>query len=319
MSYTHKPFAIHGSAAAIITPMDETGRIDPDAFEALIDWQIKSGTTALIVGGTTGEGATLRKQEMSCIFHLAVEAAQGRVPIVAGIGAITPDDSIDLAHLAMDAGVNGLLAVTPYYVRPDDIGMYRHFSAIHDATDLPIILYDVPARTGTTISESVLEKLADKNRFPRITGLKDCTNDMARIARMSSLFNVLSGNDDTALEAREYGAHGCISVTANIAPDRLAAMHASFDAGNITAARQQNNALMPLHTAMFCISSPIAVKYAASRLGFGHNIIRAPLSPADDLTQAKIDRAMNRLGIIGSGPKTPTPLTPKGAKHLRVA
>lgn len=277
-----------GYTTALITPLCNN-RIDHRAFVQLIETQIEQGISGIVAGGTTGEATSLTKSELAGLFDLAADTANGRVPVIAGCGAPSTAAAIELSLEAQRAKVDALLHVTPYYTRPSQEGLFQHFKAIHDATDLPIILYDVPGRTGVTISDDLLYRLAD---LPRITGLKDCTNNTGRIRKINSRFNVLSGNDDTALEYMQNGADGCISVTSNIVPDLCASMYKAHASGDITTARNIDASLQPLHTAMFADASPAPVKFAASQLGLARNELRLPHVSTNSQVEAQVLRAL---------------------------
>jgi 4-hydroxy-tetrahydrodipicolinate synthase len=287
-----------GSIVALITPF-KNGKVDRESFQRLVDWQIKEGTAGLVPCGTTGESPTLSHDEHKLVVELCIEAAARRVPVIAGTGSNNTAEAIDLALHAKKAGADAQLTVTPYYNKPTQEGLYRHFKALHDAVDLPIIIYNIPPRSVIDMSVETMARLAE---LPRIVGVKDATNDLARPVRTRLAcgedFSILSGEDGTALALLAQSGDGCISVTANIAPRLCAGMHAAWRKGDFAAARRLNEVLMPLHDALFCETSPAPVKYGASLLGLSTADVRLPMVPASETAQARVRAAMEHAGLL---------------------
>ncbi len=268
-----------GSMAALVTPLRDD-RVDADAFAALCARQIDRGSAALVPCGTTGEAPLLTADEHRRLIEIAVATAGGQVPVIAGAGTCSTAASVALARQAEQAGASALLCVTPYYLRPTQEGVIRHVGAIHDAVGLPIVLYDVPARTACALSDETVRRLAE---LPRVIGLKDATADLRRPGRLLRLigdgFTLLSGDDATQADFRLAGGHGCISVTANVAPALCAALHHAWDVADLVALRSVTQILAPLHAALFLESNPIPVKRALHHLGLITDELRLPLTP----------------------------------------
>ena len=288
-----------GSCTALITPF-KGGQIDTEAFCKLVEWQIESGTSALIPVGTTGESPTLSHEEHDIIVGLCIRQAAGRVPIIAGAGSNSTAEAIRLAKHAADAGADAVLIVSPYYNKPTQNGLYQHFSSVANAVHVPVIVYDIPGRSIVHVADETLVKLASDHL--NISGLKDATADVGRPTRLRNLLGVdfaqLSGEDATALPYLAAGGHGCISVTANIAPKLLSEMHKAWSAGDIAKAQSINERLMPLHDAMFCEASPGPVKYAAELLGICRAETRLPLCEIDSESKTCIESALFRTGLM---------------------
>lgn len=288
-----------GSLVALITPMAEDGSLDAKAFQEFCEWQIAEGTQGLIPVGTTGESPTLSHDEHRRVVELCVEAAGGRVPIIAGTGSNSTDEAIELTRHAKEAGADAALIVTPYYNKPTQEGMFLHFTAIADAVDLPIIVYNIPGRSVVDMSVETMARLA---KHPNIVGVKDATANLARPlhtrAAIGPDFCQLSGEDHTALAFLAAGGHGCISVTANIAPRLCAEMHAAWAAGNFAEAMAIQDRLLPVHDAMFCETSPGPVKYAASLLAKSSAFCRLPMAPVAESTRARVKAAMVSAGLL---------------------
>ncbi len=286
-----------GSIVALITPF-RNGTVDRAAFQRLIDWQIKEGTNGLVPCGTTGESPTLTHDEHRLVVELCVEAAAKRVPVIAGTGSNNTAEAIELAKHAKDAGADAQLVVTPYYNKPTQEGLYQHYKALHDAADLPIIIYNIPPRSVIDMSVETMSRLA---KLPNIVGVKDATNDLARPLKTRLAcgpeFSILSGEDATALALMAQSGDGCISVTANVAPRLCAEMHQAWQRGDFKKARQLNELLLPLHDALFCATSPAPVKFAASLLGFSTPEVRLPLVPASENARARVRKAMEQVGL----------------------
>lgn len=289
----------HGSLTALITPMEEDGGVDFGAYARLIDWQIEQGTTGLVPVGTTGESPTLSHDEHKAVVEAAIAAARGRVPVMAGAGSNATAEAIQLARHAERAGADAVLVVTPYYNKPTQEGLYRHYKAIAEAVALPVYIYNIPGRSVIDMSVETMARLA---ALPNIAGVKDATANLARplhtLRACGPDFCQLSGEDHTALAYLAAGGQGCISVTANVAPGLCAQMHAAWARGDVRGAMDIQMRLLPLHDAMFCESNPGPVKYAASLLGFGTNFVRLPLVPVSEASAARVKAAMLEAGLL---------------------
>ena len=289
----------HGSLVALVTPMDADGRIDEDAYARLIDWQIAEGTQGLVPVGTTGESPTLTHDEHKRVVELAIKTAKGRVPVMAGAGSNSTAEAIGLARHAKQAGADAALVVTPYYNKPTQEGLYRHYMAIADAVEIPIYIYNIPGRSVIDMSVETMARLA---AHKNIAGVKDATANLTRPYHITrdcgADFIQLSGEDHTAIAYLAAGGHGCISVSANIAPRLCAQMHAAWAEGDIKNAMAIQSRLISLHDAMFAESNPGPVKYAASLLGFGSAFCRLPLAPIAAANAEKMRIALRGLGLI---------------------
>ena len=289
---------LKGSLVAIVTPMREDGALDLDAFRRLIDWHIREGTDGIVVVGTTGESPTVDFDEHRLLIDTAVKHAAKRIPIVAGTGANSTREAIELAAHAKKAGADMSLTVVPYYNRPTQEGLYRHFRAIAEAVDLPHILYNVPGRTVADIQNDTVLKLA---QVPNIVGIKDATADLQRGAELlhskPADFAVYSGDDATGLALMLYGGDGVISVTANVAPRLMHEMCIAALAGNVATAREVNNKLLGLHRDLFCEANPIPVKWAVQQLGHIAGGIRLPLTPLSSDFETRIRAAMRQAEV----------------------
>ncbi|MBB4284766.1 4-hydroxy-tetrahydrodipicolinate synthase [Roseospira goensis] len=288
-----------GSLTALITPFTATGAIDDAAFQAFVDWQIKQGTEGVIPVGTTGESPTLTHDEHKRVVALSVEAAAGRVPVIAGTGSNSTHEAIDFTRHAKEAGADAALVVTPYYNKPTQEGLYQHYKAIHDAVDLPIVIYNIP---GRCIVDMTIETMVRLAALPNIVGVKDATNDLARpLATRLALgdgFCLLSGEDATIGAFLGQGGHGCISVTANVAPAQCAALHRAWRDGDLATFAAMRDRLMPLHAALFAETSPGPVKYAAALLGKSSPATRLPLVPVAEQTKVVVEAAMRTVGLL---------------------
>ncbi|HYA66682.1 MAG TPA: 4-hydroxy-tetrahydrodipicolinate synthase [Burkholderiaceae bacterium] len=289
---------ITGSLVAIVTPMREDGSLDLEAYRRLIDWQIAEGTNAIVAVGTTGESATVDPPEHIELIRVAVEAARGRVKVIAGTGANSTSEAIELTAHAKRVGADASLQVVPYYNRPNQEGMYRHFRAIAEAVDLPIILYNVPSRTVADLSVETALRLT---QVPGIVGLKDASGDLSRVVEMRrrgpANFAQYSGNDDSALAFILLGGQGVISVTANVAPRLMSQMCAAALAGDLLRARALNERLMPLHLRLFVEPSPIPTKWALARMGRMSAGLRLPLVPLSPAGQEAVIGALREAGV----------------------
>lgn len=287
-----------GSFTALITPFDN-GAFDEEAFCKLVEFQIKSGTHGLVPVGTTGESPTLSHDEHRRVVALCIEQAGGRVPVIAGAGSNSTAEAIELAHSAKSAGANGILVVTPYYNKPGQEGLYRHFKAINDAVDIPLIIYNIPGRSVIDMS---VETMARLFALPNTVGVKDATAKMSRVSQqrqaMGADFCQLSGEDATALGFMAHGGHGCISVTANVAPALCAEFQNACLAGDFARALELQDRLMPLHEALFVESNPAPVKYAAERLGLCRADVRLPLSPISEASCGAVEDALRHAGLL---------------------
>lgn len=289
---------ITGSLVAIVTPMREDGSLDLEAYRRLIDWQIAEGTNAIVAVGTTGESATVDPSEHIELIRVAVEATRGRVKVIAGTGANSTTEAIELTAHAKRVGAHASLQVVPYYNRPNQEGMYRHFRAIAEAVDLPIILYNVPSRTAADLSVETALRLT---QVPGIVGIKDASGDLSRVVEMRrrgpGSFAQYSGNDDSALAFMLLGGHGVISVTANVAPRPMSQMCAAALAGDVLRARALNERLMPLHQRLFVEPSPIPTKWALARMGHISGGVRLPLVPLSATGQEAVIAALREAGV----------------------
>ena len=290
---------LKGSITALVTPFRD-GKVDEAAFRASVERQIEAGTHGLVPVGTTGESATLTDDEHELVIRLCIETAAGRVPVIAGAGANDTAYAISIARRAQEFGADALLAVTGYYNRPNQAGVLAHYTALHDATDLPIVIYNIPARTSVNISVDTLSALS---KLPRIAGVKDATGDLARVAlqriHCDKDFVQLSGEDMTAVGFNAMGGKGCISVTSNVAPALCAAMQEATLEGDFEKALGLQDNLAPLHDALFSDASPGPAKYAMSLLGVMTDDVRLPLVNASDAAKAKVRTAMKALDLIG--------------------
>jgi 4-hydroxy-tetrahydrodipicolinate synthase len=290
-----------GSFVALITPF-RNGAVDRDAFQRLVEWQVKQGTHGLVPCGTTGESPTLSYEEHKLVVELCVEAAAKRVPVVAGTGSNNTAHSIELARHAKKAGADAQLVVTPYYNKPTQEGLFQHYKALHDAVELPIIIYNIPPRSVIDMSVETMARLA---KLPNVVGVKDATNDLARPLRTrlacGAKFSILSGEDATALALLAQSGDGCISVSANVAPRLCADLHEAWQKGDVARAKALNELLLPLHDALFCETSPAPVKFAASLLGLSTPEVRLPLVAASETARARVGKAMEHVGLLKAG------------------
>jgi len=287
-----------GSLVALITPF-RNGAVDDTAFQELVAWQLGQGTHGLVPCGTTGESPTLHDDEHRRVVALCAEVAKGRAPVIAGTGTNSTEHTIALTREAKAAGADAALIVCPYYNKPTQEGLYQHFKAVHDAVDLPIVIYNIPGRSVVDMSNATMARLA---KLPNIVGVKDATNDLTRPLKMrleiGADFALLSGEDATAVAYLAQGGDGCISVTANVAPGLCAAMHEAWQRGDLATVRAINERLLPLHDALFAETSPAPVKYAASLLGRCVATVRQPLWAIAPETQEKVRQAMRGAGLI---------------------
>jgi 4-hydroxy-tetrahydrodipicolinate synthase len=293
---------IKGSLTALITPM-KGGKLDEAAFRKLVSWQIAEGTQGLVPCGTTGESPTLSHDEHRRVIEICVEEAAGRVPVIAGAGSNSTTEAIALTRFAKEVGCDAVLSVTGYYNKPSQEGQYRHFMAVADAVDIPIILYNIPPRAIVEIGVETMARLA---QHPNIIGVKDATANLLRPSRERHAIGkahpgkdwpLLSGEDGTALAYMAHGGRGCISVTANVAPRLCAEFQAACLAGDFAKALSYQDRLLPLHDALFTNPNPAPVKYAASLLGLCSAEVRLPLVEADEAAQARVREALAFAGL----------------------
>lgn len=291
-----------GSCVALVTPFvdhNPVQNVDIAALERITEWHIQSGTSALVPCGTTGESPTLTSEEHQRIIEAVVSVARGRVPVIAGTGSNSTDHAIHLTQQAKQGGADAVLIVTPYYNKPTQEGLYAHYKAIHDAVDIPIILYNVPGRCAIDMSISTIERLAE---LPNVVGIKDCSPDIRRpVMLRQSLgdrFCLLTGEDHMVTAFLAQGGQGCISVTANIAPKACADLHRAWQVGDLATAQFIHAQLLPLHDAMFCETNPGPVKYAAERLGLCSRKTRLPLVDIAEYHQKLVDAALQSSASI---------------------
>ena len=288
-----------GSLPALVTPLREDGEIDWPALERLVDWHIDQGSNGLVPVGTTGESPTLTHAEHEAVVEAVVRIAAGRIPVIAGAGSNNTREAIGLAQHACKVGADGLLVVTPYYNKPPQEGLIAHYTAVHDATDKPIIIYNIPGRSVVDMTPETMGTLA---RLPRIAGVKDATGKLERVCcqriTCGTDFVQLSGEDATAHGFNAQGGVGCISVTANVAPQLCAQMQAACLRGDYAEALRLQDRLMPLHIAIFIEPGLVGVKYAMSRLGLCGETVRLPLVPLTAGTRARVDAALAHAGLV---------------------
>jgi len=297
---TQDGITLQGSIPAIVTPMFEDGSLDLPAFRKLIDWHIEEGTDALVVVGTSGESATLDVEEHVLMVKTAVEHAAGRLPIIAGSGGNSTTEAIELTREAKAVGAQASLQVVPYYNKPTQEGMYRHFAKIAETVDLPVVLYNVPGRTVADMSNETILRLA---KVPGIVGVKEATGNIERAAHLIKHapegFRIFSGDDPTAIALMLLGGHGNISVTANVAPRQMSELCRAALAGDVKTARAIHLKLLALHKFLFAESNPIPVKWALQQLGRMEGGIRLPLTPLDAQYHEVVRAAMREAGLIG--------------------
>jgi 4-hydroxy-tetrahydrodipicolinate synthase len=289
---------IRGSMPALITPM-RNGNVEEAAFRRLVAWQIAEGSHGLVPCGTTGESPTLSHEEHMRVVELCVEEANGRIPVIAGAGSNSTEEAIALTRHAKSVGADAVLSVTGYYNKPTQEGIYRHYASIAEAVDIPILLYNIPARAVIDIS---VETMARLSKIANVIGVKDATANLARPTReraaCGEAWRLISGEDITALGYMAHGGHGCISVTANVAPKLCSQFQEACLKGAFEKALQLQDRLGPLHDAMFVEASPAPVKFAASLLGLCTDEVRLPLIPATDDARGRVRQAMQSAGIV---------------------
>ncbi|AMY67604.1 4-hydroxy-tetrahydrodipicolinate synthase [Frigidibacter mobilis] len=287
-----------GSIPALVTPF-KNGAVDFDTLKKLVEWHVAEGSSGLVPVGTTGESPTLSHEEHGAVIEAVVAAAAGRVPVIAGAGSNSTAEGIGLIRHAEAVGADAALVVTPYYNKPTQRGLIAHYTAMHDASALPIIIYNIPGRSVVDMSPETMGELA---RLPRIVGVKDATGKLERVSQQRITcgpdFIQLSGEDATALGFNAHGGVGCISVTANVAPRLCAEFQAATLAGDYARALEYQDRLMPLHEAIFIEPGLVGAKYALSKLGLCSEEVRLPLTGLLDATRARIDAAMRHAGLI---------------------
>jgi 4-hydroxy-tetrahydrodipicolinate synthase len=287
-----------GVFTALVTPF-RRGAVDDETFVALVERQIAGGVHGLVPVGTTGESATLSHEEHRRVVELCVQTAAGRVPVIAGAGSNSTAEAIELTRHAKDIGADAVLAVTPYYNRPSQEGLYRHYAAVAEAVDIPIVVYNVPSRTSVDIANDTLARLS---QLPNIIGIKDATGDLARASLQRLMCGpdwvMLSGDDPLALGYIAHGGHGCISVTSNVAPQACAAFYDAALSGDWTAALAAQDRLVRLHKALFLDASPSPTKFALAHLGLCTDEVRLPIAPCAEAVKPAILEAMREAGVL---------------------
>lgn len=288
-----------GSIVALVTPMDDNGAVDRASLKKLVDYHIASGTVGILSVGTTGESATLSHDEHGDVVVMTLELADGRIPVIAGTGANATSEAISLTKRFHGTGVVGCLTVTPYYNRPTQEGLFQHFKAIAEHTDLPQILYNVPSRTGCDMLPETIARLSE---VKNIVAVKEATGNLSRVSQIQELvddkFILLSGDDASSLDFMQLGGRGVISVTANIAAREMAQLCALAAQGDFAAARRLNQRLMPLHQKLFVEPNPIPVKWACKALGLiATDTLRLPMTPLTDAGRAVMERALKQAGL----------------------
>ncbi len=286
-----------GMATAMVTPMTATG-VDWDAFARFIDFQLESGINALVAVGTTGESATLTPEERKAVIRFAVKRVNGRVPVIAGTGTNNTEHVLDFSRAACDDGADALLVVTPYYNKATQGGLVKHFSMVADAATKPVILYNVPSRTGLNLQAATVAKLAD---HPNIVAVKEASGDMSQVvsiaAQCEGKLAIYSGEDALTVPMMSVGGLGCISVLSNVVPKLAVEMTDKFFAGDVAGAGALQRKLLPLVNALFSEVNPIPAKAAVSAMGFGEEHLRMPLTPMEPETRANLFAQMRKLGI----------------------
>lgn len=291
---------LKGSVVAMITPMDSKGAIDKLSLKTLIDYHVASGTTAIVALGTTGEASTIHHQERLDILMWVLEYSDNRIPIIVGTGSNSTSKAISLTKCFNHTGVIACLNVTPYYNRPNQNGLFQHFKAIAENSDLPQIIYNIPIRTGCDMLPSTISRLAE---ITNIIGIKEATGDLSRVSQLQALvsndFMLFSGDDTTALDFMQLGGHGVISVTANIAAKEMTKLCQLAASGDFTEARRINYRLMPLHQSLLCEPNPIPVKWACKKIGLiTSDTVRLPMTPMNDHKKLVVTKALTAAGFM---------------------
>ncbi len=287
-----------GIYTALITPFSN-GKVDEKAFQSFVEWQISEGVHGLVPCGTTGESPTLSHEEHNRVVAMCIEVAKGRVPVMAGTGSNSTEEAIMMTKHAKQAGANGALVVAPYYNKPTQEGIYQHYKAIHDAVEIPIVIYNIPGRSTINITDDTLARLS---ALPNIVGVKDATGDLARPYTLRALqkkkLALLSGEDMTAVAFNASGGQGCISVTSNIMPRRCAEVQQACLSGDYARALQLHDTLVSLHNIMFCETSPAPVKFAASLMGKCKPDVRLPLVQPGENSKNQITQVLKNLHLL---------------------
>ena len=290
---------ITGSIVAIVTPMHEDGSLDLPCLRKLVDFHVQEGTDAIVVVGTTGESPTVDVEEHQELIRVVVEQAAGRIPVIAGTGANSTSEAIEMTEFAKKVGADAALSVVPYYNKPTQEGLYRHFKSIAEAVDIPVILYNVPGRTVADLANETTLRLA---QIPNIVGIKDATGNMERgaelINRAPEGFSIFSGDDGTACALLMLGGNGNISVVANVAPRMMHEMCSAAISGNLAKARELNFRLSGLSRHLFCEANPIPVKWACLQMGLMEGGIRLPLTPLSPECHERVRNAMRQAGLL---------------------
>ncbi len=292
-----KKTIFEGIATALITPITENG-VDYDAFARLIDWQIEKGVNALVIAGTTGEASTFSDDEHRDVIDFAVKYVNGRVPVIAGTGSNDTNYALDLTRCACESGADAVLVVTPYYNKATQKGLIQMFTTIADVSTVPVILYDVPSRTGVAIKPETVAVLAE---HPNIVALKAASGNVSEIAKIAKLcgdkIDIYSGNDDQIIPIMSIGGKGCISVLSNLVPTESVEMCQAFFAGDVKKAAQMQLDFLPLVDALFSEVNPIPVKAAMAKMGFCEDYLRLPLTPMEDATREVLYKEMEKIGL----------------------
>lgn len=287
-----------GAITALITPFRD-GRVDEDAFVDLVERQIAAGIHGLVPVGTTGETSTLSHEEHKRVVELCVSTVKGRVPVIAGAGSNSTDEAIEFVRHAKAVGADGALMVSPYYNRPSQEGIYRHYAAVNEAVQLPVLVYNVPGRTGSDMGHELLVRLS---KLPNMVGIKDATGDLSRCsfqkADCGDDWTLISGDDGSALGYIAHGGHGVISVTSNVAPEAMSAMMNAALSGDFASALYWQDRLAKLHSALFLDNSPAPTKFALTQLGLGSEDVRLPLAPCAEAARPKVLEAMREAGLL---------------------
>ncbi|WP_189989612.1 4-hydroxy-tetrahydrodipicolinate synthase [Thalassobaculum fulvum] len=287
-----------GSLVALITPFKD-GEVDETAFRKLVDFQITNGTHGLVPVGTTGESPTLSHEEHKRVVEICIDETRGRVPVIAGAGSNSTAEAMDFTRHAKEAGADAVLHVTPYYNKPTQEGLYQHFKAVHDCAEIPVIIYNIPGRSIVDMTVETMARLAE---LPRIVGVKDATADLVRPIKtrmaIGADFTQLSGEDASIVPYLAHGGHGCISVTANVAPKPLSEMHEAWQRRDLDTVFTINERLQPLHAALFCETSPGPVKYAAKLLGLCDGTARLPIVEIAESSKRRVEDAMRHAGLL---------------------
>lgn len=293
--------AFSGSSVALVTPMDDAGRVDQNGLKKLVDYHVDSGTSAIISMGTTGESATFSHDEHVDVVLRTLELADGRIPVIAGTGANATAEAIALTQRLHNSGITACLSVTPYYNKPTQEGLYQHFKAIAESTDLPQVLYNVPSRTGCDLLPETVARLA---KIDNIIGIKEATGNLSRVNQIQSLVNdnrfiLLSGDDASALDFVRLGGQGVISVTSNVAAREMAQVFTLMAKGEVEAAYRLNQRLMALHHDLFIEANPIPVKWACKVLGLiATDTMRLPMTPLSEKARPVVERALKQSGVL---------------------